>query len=358
MALHTKHPQWYSDADVAARLDDRILREELSAALVELSCGKVHQPLRSLLPLAALCDPDRQSQASAVGAPPGGAPPVGAPPGGPANGAPPEHGALFIKPVQWRQLVAVKLISLIPSNASRGLPGLLSVVVLIDALDGQTLAIMEGNVLTARRTAAATAIAADLFAKTGKCTLALIGSGVLARAHARALAQVRDLCCVRVWSPTPEHAHACATDVGGRAVGSAEEAVRDADIVCTVTHAQQPVLFGRWLKRGAFVAAVGAPRPTWRELDDEVMRHPIVVDQREAAMREAGDLILSGADIHAELGEVLAGTVAPPQPGETVVFKSLGLAVEDAVAASVVLRAPHPSVDNATPDAKLWPAAR
>jgi thiomorpholine-carboxylate dehydrogenase len=327
MTQRISRPPWYSDAEVAASLNDQQLLRDLTEALIELSSGRVQQPLRSVLPLSnfflqgldagetgAMRDRVVTKAASAQ-----------------------EHGSLFIKPVQWRDRVAVKLVTLIPSNAAVGLPGLLSLVVLMDARDGRTLAIMEGNELTARRTAAVSAIAADRFASRDRCVLGLIGSGVLARAHARLLARVRELSDIRVWSPTPEHARACAEAIGGRAVESAEAAASNADIVCTLTHAREPVLFGRWLKPGAFVAAVGAPRPTWRELDDEVMRHPIVVDQREAAMNESGDLILSRARIHAELGEVLAGKVAAPARGQTVVFKSLGLALEDAVAATLVL---------------------
>lgn len=327
MTQRFSRPPWYSDAEVAERLEDRHLLRDLTEALIDLSSGRVQQPLRSVLPLSGsfLRGPDA-----------GQADPLPDQVAARAAGAH-EHGSLFIKPVQWRDRVAVKLITLIPSNAARGLPGLLSVVVLMDARDGRTLAIMEGNELTARRTAAVSAIAADRFASRGNCVLALIGSGVLARAHARLLAKVRVLGDIRVWSPTPEHARACAEAIGGRAVESAEAAASNADIVCTLTHAREPVLLGRWLKPGAFVAAVGAPRPTWRELDDEVMRHPIVVDQREAAMSESGDLILSRAGIHAELGEVLSGQVPAPAPGQTVVFKSLGLALEDAVAASLVL---------------------
>jgi thiomorpholine-carboxylate dehydrogenase len=119
-------------------------------------------------------------------------------------------------------------------------------------------------------------------------------------------------------------------------VKSAEEAVRGADIVCTVTNASEPVLRGAWLKRGAFVGAIGAPRPTWRELDDAAMRNALVVDSREAACTESGDVILSGAKPSAEIGEILAGTRPPPPRGETMIFKALGQAVEDAVAARLV----------------------
>jgi thiomorpholine-carboxylate dehydrogenase len=103
-----------------------------------------------------------------------------------------------------------------------------------------------------------------------------------------------------------------------------------------VTNASEPVLKGEWLKAGTFVAAIGAPRPTWRELDDAAMRNIVVADSREAAALESGDVILSGAKVYAEIGEILAGTRPPPAPGATVIFKALGQAVEDAVAARLV----------------------
>jgi len=116
----------------------------------------------------------------------------------------------------------------------------------------------------------------------------------------------------------------------------AQQAVRGADVVVTVTSSQQPVLQGAWLKAGAHVNAVGACLPTWRELDDEAMRGSLlIVDSREAALRESGDVILSGAPIFAEAGEVFAGKRQVPREATTV-FKSLGLAVEDIVTARLV----------------------
>jgi ornithine cyclodeaminase/alanine dehydrogenase-like protein (mu-crystallin family) len=120
---------------------------------------------------------------------------------------------------------------------------------------------------------------------------------------------------------------------------SAEEAVRDADVIVTVTSSKTPVLKGDWLKAGCHVNAIGACRPDWRELDDETMQKNVVfVDSREGAMRESGDVILSGARIYAELGEALAGKV-PTRANETTVFKSLGMAVEDIAAATLVYQA-------------------
>jgi len=117
---------------------------------------------------------------------------------------------------------------------------------------------------------------------------------------------------------------------------SAEEAVRNADVIVTATSSQTPVLKGQWLKSGSHVNAIGACRPDWRELDDEAMKKNVVfVDSREGAMRESGDVILSGAKIYAELGEALARKVPAPA-NETTIFKSLGMAVEDIAAANLV----------------------
>jgi thiomorpholine-carboxylate dehydrogenase len=118
---------------------------------------------------------------------------------------------------------------------------------------------------------------------------------------------------------------------------SPEGAVRGADVVVTATSSKMSILQGKWLKPGCHVNAVGACRPDWRELDDDAMRNVLFVDSREAAMKESGDVILSGAKIYAELGEAFADKV-PPRANEITIFKSLGMAVEDVVAALLVYR--------------------
>ena len=114
-----------------------------------------------------------------------------------------------------------------------------------------------------------------------------------------------------------------------------ESAVRDADVIVTATSASTPFLQGAWLKSGAHVNAVGSARPTWRELDDQAMNNTLIVDSREAALKEAGDVIMSRATIFAEAGELFAGLKVPPR-SETTVFKSVGIAVEDMAAARLV----------------------
>jgi ornithine cyclodeaminase/alanine dehydrogenase-like protein (mu-crystallin family) len=191
--------------------------------------------------------------------------------------------------------------------------------------------------ITEMRTAAVLAAATKLLASPDAKVLAILGSGVQARSHAEALPFVRRFEEIRVWSPNREHAEKFADEIGARAT-SVEEAVRGADVVVTATNSKMSILHGEWLKPGCHVNAVGACRPDWRELDDDTMRNVIFVDSREAAMKESGDIILSGANIYAELGEAFAGKV-PARAPETTVFKSLGMAVEDVAAALLVYRA-------------------
>jgi ornithine cyclodeaminase len=288
------------DAAVRRHLRLEALLPAIRQALVDLSAGKVVQPMRLVMDIPA------------------------------------EQGLLFLKPALAGNTLATKLITLMPRNAARGLPTLLATIVLTDPSTGKTIAVMDGTWITELRTAAASAVAAHALTVPGPKVVAMLGSGALARSHALALRAVRPVPELRIWSRDPENVARCARDVDGSACRSAEEAVRGADIVCTVTNASEPVLKGEWLKRGAFVAAVGAPRPTWRELDDAAMRNVVVADSREAALHESGDVILSKAPVYAEIGEILAGTKPPPPAGATVVFKSLGQAVEDAVAARLV----------------------
>src|SRR5213078_3694607 len=190
-------------------------------------------------------------------------------------------------------------------------------IALFESATGRPLAFLDGRLITEMRTAAVSAAVTRHLAPGEAKVLALIGSGVQARAHLEALRHVRRFEEVRVWSPTPAHAQRFAADTGAR----------------------EPVLKGAWLKPGAHVNAVGAPRPDWRELDDDVMLgSTLIVDSREGALRESGDVILSGAPIFAEAGEVFANLRRPAQ-GATTVFKSLGLAVEDIVTAQLVYHA-------------------
>lgn len=293
-------PLHLDDAAVRRLLSLPALLPAMRGALIELSGGRVVQPQRMVIEIADA------------------------------------GGLLFVKPVLSDRALVTKLITQFPGNSRLGLPTLLATIVLMDPRTGRTLAIMDGTWITALRTAAVTAVACDALTSPASKVLALLGSGALARTHALALRAVRPISEIRIWSRDAGNVRRCAAEVGGIACASAQEAVRGADIVCTVTNATEPVLHGAWLKPGAMVAAIGAARPGWRELDDEVMRHTLIVDSRQAAELESGDVIGSGARVSAEIGEILAGTKPPPAPGETWVFKALGQAVEDAAAARLV----------------------
>jgi len=165
--------------------------------------------------------------------------------------------------------------------------------------------------------------------------LAIIGSGVQARSHLEALRIVRNLVEVRIWSP--RNAPAFAEAHGITATETAEDAVREADVVVVATSSQTPVLEGKWLAPGTHINAVGANRPTWRELDDDTLaRSKIFVESREAAMVESGDVLAAG-QISAEIGEVVSGSSRGRESdSEITLFKSLGAAVEDIAAADLV----------------------
>jgi thiomorpholine-carboxylate dehydrogenase len=213
----------------------------------------------------------------------------------------------------------------------------MATIFLVDPETGTPLAIMDGRLITEMRTAAVSAAATKLLASPDAKILAILGSGVQARSHVEALRCVRKFQEIRVWSPTAERAQRFATETGATAM-SAEEAVRGADVIVTATNSTTPVLKGAWLKHGCHVNAIGACRPDWRELDDAAMKGGVVfVDSREGAMKESGDVILSRADVYAELGEALAGKL-PARANETTIFKSLGMAVEDIAAAMLVYR--------------------
>jgi len=273
----------------------------MEEALIVFSAGKVTQPVRSVIKVD--------------------------PPGG----------FLGLMPALTPEGLGLKAVTFYPPNAERGIPTHMATIFLVDPRTGTPLAIMDGRLITEMRTAAVSAVATKLLAAPDARILGILGSGVQARSHLEALRLVRQFEDVRVWSPTKEHAKQFAEEIGGTAV-SAEEAVRGADVVVTVTNSKTPVLKGSWLKPGCHVNAIGACRPDWRELDDEAMANIVFVDSREAALKESGDLILSGAKIYAELGEALAGRV-PSHAGEITIFKSLGMAVEDISAATLVYRA-------------------
>ncbi len=269
----------------------------MEKALIDFSAGKVTQPVRSVISVD--------------------------PPGG-----------FFGMMPALADGLGIKLVAFYPSNAKLGIPTHMATIFLVDPETGSPLAIMDGRLITEMRTAAVSAAATNLLASPDAKILAILGSGVQARSHWEALRLVRQFEEVRVWSVTKAHAERFANEIGAKAMSS-EKAVHDADVIVTATSSTTPILQGEWLKTGCHANAVGACRPDWRELDDKAMSNVVFVDSREAALKESGDIILSGAKIYAELGEGLAGKV-PPRANETTIFKSLGMAVEDIAAAMLV----------------------
>jgi len=272
----------------------------MEKALIDFSTGKVTQPVRQVIAVD----------------PPGGF-----------------YGMM---PALTPEGLGQKIVTFYPPNAEKDLPTHMATILLNDPQTGAPLAVMDGRLITEMRTAAVSAAATKLLAPKDAKMLAILGSGVQARSHVDALRLVREFEETRVWSPNKSHAESLAREIGAQAM-SAEDAIRDADVVVTATSSKTPVLHGTWLKSGCHVNAVGACRPDWRELDDNAMRNVVFVDSREAAMKESGDVILSRAKIYAELGEAFAGKV-PPRGSETTIFKSLGMAVEDIAAALLVYR--------------------
>jgi ornithine cyclodeaminase/alanine dehydrogenase-like protein (mu-crystallin family) len=291
-------PITISDDDVAGVLTYERLIPAMERALSDFSAGRVIQPVRNVLTI--------------------------------------EEGQRFlgVMPAVTESGMGAKLVCFFPKNAGTGVPTHLAMIMLFEPDAGRPLAFLDGRLITEMRTAAVSAAVTKYLAPENSKVLALLGSGVQAQAHLKALRRVCRFEEVRVWSRTAEHAQRFAALHGAKAM-ALEAAVRGADVIVTATAAREPFLKGEWLKRGAHVNAVGAAIPTWRELDDAAMRNILIVDSREAVLKESGDVILSGAAIYGEAGEVFAGLKVPPRSATTV-FKSVGLAVEDIVTAGLV----------------------
>jgi ornithine cyclodeaminase/alanine dehydrogenase-like protein (mu-crystallin family) len=299
--MKTDQPLFLNEEQVRKHLRMRELIPAMEKALIDFSAGRVTQSVRSIISID--------------------------PPGG----------FLGLMPALTPDGLGLKAVTFYPLNAQRGIPTHMATIFLVDPQTGMPLAIMDGRLITEMRTAAVSAAATKLLASSDAKVLAILGSGVQARSHVEALSVVRRFEEIRVWSPTHEHAKRFAQEIGATAM-PAEAAVRDADVIVTVTSSKTAVLKGDWLKPGCHVNAIGACRPDWRELDDGAMQKNVLfVDSREGALKESGDVILSGAKIYSELGEALAGKV-PLRRNETTIFKSLGMAVEDIAAAILVYR--------------------
>jgi ornithine cyclodeaminase len=276
----------------------------------------------------------------------------------------PEHeGVTLVMPgyVGPTGALAVKVVSVRNRNPARGLPRVNALVVLVHPMTGEPAAVMNGRSLTALRTGAASGAATDCLARPDAAVLAVIGAGVQAREQIAAVVAVRPIRRVLVYARRPEGVRVLIEDMRPRmntgtqtstepiefvAAGSADDAVREADVVCTATTSLTPVFDGGVLRPGTHVNGVGSYRPDMRELDATTLQRAdrIVVDQRAAALAEAGELMAAIAEgaiprdaVLTELGEIVAGI----RPGrervdEITVFKSVGNAVQDAALARAI----------------------
>jgi len=297
---------YVSEQEVRAVLTYETLIPAIRQALIDYSAGLVDQPPRII-----------QRAGNAEGA---------------------KNGWFAVMPVIAGDVMAVKTVTFYPANDESGLPTHMAIVELLRRVTGEPLALMDGRLITEMRTAAVSAVALNALAAPDVHSLGILGSGVQARSHLEALRLVRpSLKDIRIWSRTAVNAERLAAESGGRAVPISEAAA--ADVVLTVTSSAVPVLQGRWLASHALVLAVGATGSTLRELDDEAMLSSYVVAESESAVeRESGDVRLSGAKVGAEIGNILSRAVDVPAGGR-IVFKSVGMAIEDLTAARLVWQA-------------------
>ena len=309
--------------DVRKALPMRDAIEAMKSAYASLSDGRAVAPLRTRLPVR------------------------------------PHEGLVLFMPAYVQtgtsEALAVKIVSLFPQNPQRGLAYIQAAVLVLEADTGRALALLEGSSLTAIRTGAGSGAAIDLLARRESRVLAVFGAGAQGRTQAEAACTVRKIETVWVYDARAEQSKKFAAEMAGRGpipkdVRVAEnpaQAVREADIVCTATTSLTPVFSDRDLKRGAHVSAIGSYTPDMQEIPAEtVARARVVVDSISATLAETGDLVkpiqaglINEAHIYAELGEIVLGRKAGRQSNEEItVFKSVGVAVQDAMAAQVALK--------------------
>jgi ornithine cyclodeaminase/alanine dehydrogenase-like protein (mu-crystallin family) len=297
---------YISEHEVRAVLTYDALIPSIRQALIDYSAGLVEQPARTIL---------RAGNAEGF-----------------------RNGWFAVMPVIAGDVMGVKTVTFYPGNAEAGLHTHMAVIELLRRSTGEPLAVMDGRAITEMRTAAVSAVAVAALAPPAASSLGILGSGVQARSHIRALRLARPaLKDIRIWSRTQAHAERLAEETGAR-VAAIEEAA-GADVVLTVTASPDPVLEGRWLSAHSLVLAVGATGASLRELDDQAMlSSTVVVESHSCAERESGDVRLSGAKVQAEIGEILSGSLTAPI-GRRMVFKSVGMAIEDLTAARLVWQA-------------------
>jgi len=306
--------------DVRQALPMRQAIEAMKSAFAQLSAGQANVPLRTALQV------------------------------------PPHNGVTLFMPAYLAtdNQMAVKIVSVFNNNPARGLPLIHALVVVVEATTGQPAAVMDGTYLTALRTGATSGAATDLLARHDAHTVAIFGAGAQGRTQLEAVCAVRPIRMAWVYDTVPERAAAFVAEMSQwlsllvKAASTPSEPVREADIICTATTSARPVFQDADLRAGTHINAVGAYTPQMQEIPAEtVVRAKVVIDHRQASLAEAGDLLIplqqglmTRDHIHAELGEIVAGT----RPGrasleEITLFKSVGMAVQDVAAASAVLEA-------------------
>ena len=308
-----------SEKQVQSLIDIDELIAALERAHIQYSTGKADMPVRLVVPL-----PQIQGRITSM------------------PGYLNEDNALGMKVVTYFQ-----------NNPQQNLPAILATILLFSAESGKLIAAMDGGYITAIRTACASALATKALANPETPTLGILGAGVQARAHIQALARVRKLRTIKIYSPSVNSAARIKQSMEEEIAipiniaKSGEEVVRSADLLVTVTTAKEPIVKSEWLKSGTHINAVGSHRPDLREIDGATLaRAKVVVDSKEAIMAECGDILLAlkensitEANIHGEIGEILAGT----KPGRTsadeiTLYKSVGIAIQDVATAQLVYR--------------------
>jgi len=297
---------YLDESAVAKVLRMEELIPSMRQAMIDYSAGRVAQPARQILSVEA-------------------------------------HGGYFGgMPAVSAEAMGAKLVSFYPGNSSKGLETHMALISLFNPETGEPLVTMDGGLITRMRTAAVTATFIDAVAAPDVKSLAILGAGVQAESHIEALSLVRKFDDVRIWNRTPQRAQRLAEKTGARATSSAE-AVRNADVVIATTASSEAVFDGEWLAPDAKIASVGWAGADGGELDADTMSNVVIVDSREGALVESGNVRRHDAEIHAELGEILDESKSV-DPDAIIVFESIGMACQDIAAASLVLKNAVPQV--------------
>jgi len=286
-----------NEAQIDAVLSWGPLMEALEHAMSDFSAGNVAQPVRQFVQV-------------------------------------PGHDAIIAAMPAVGEAMAVKVVTLYHENAGTEVPTHQAVILVFNKDNGSPLAVLDGRLITEMRTAAGSATAARKLTTKDRAVVTIMGNGVQARSHIKALAEVTEFEELRLWSRNNARGKALAEEVGATYFANAEQAIRDADIVACTTSSKEPIVKGRWLKAGAFVTSVGWNTIDGRELDDVAMANTVIVESYDAARDQSGNIRGSGCEIFAEIGEVYSGTKIVPK-GNTVIYDSIGMAIMDVVAAKL-----------------------